>query len=292
MIASMTGFGRAVLKRDDIEVTIEVRSVNNRFLDISLRTPRLLANYEQKIKDLIGRVLSRGRVSLTITIANGNETVNNLTLNRPLAQAYLRLTEDLKQELNLSGNISIEQLLQLPDIINADVPPEENEKYWHVTESGLNEALASLQEMRQQEGGELRKDFGSRITNLEQLLTRIEGMAANRPQAELEKLRQRVKILLKDDKVDESRLEMELAFLADRLDITEECVRFHSHNKAFIQMLDNEQAPGRKLNFLLQEMNREVNTIGSKASSAEISHLVVEIKDEVEKLREQVQNIE
>jgi len=292
MIASMTGFGRAVLKQDDIEVTVEVRSVNNRFLDISLRAPRLLANYEQKIKDLIGKVLSRGRVSLTITIANGNEAVNNLSLNRPLAQAYLRLAEDLKKELNLSGNLSVEQLLQLPDIINADIPPEENDKYWRVTEIGLNEALTSLQEMRRQEGEELRKDFTSRINNLEQLLSRVEAMAVDRPQAELEKLRQRVKMLLKDDKVEESRLEMELAFLADRLDVTEECVRFHSHNKAFLQMLEDEQAPGRKLNFLLQEMNREVNTIGSKASSAEISHLVVEIKDEVEKLREQVQNIE
>lgn len=292
MIASMTGFGRAVVKQNDIEITIEIRSVNNRFLDLSLRIPRILSIYEQNIKDLVGKILSRGRINISITVANGNDTTNNLTLNRPLASAYARLAQEMKNELGLSGEINVSQMLLLPDIINADIPPEENEKYWSCAEIALNKALAEVQSMREREGIELRKDFETRLHHLEELLQKIETLVANRPQVELDKLRQRIKMLLKEEKIDEGRLEMELAFLADRLDVTEECIRFHSHNKAFLLMLDTESAPGRKLNFLLQEMNREVNTIGSKASSAEISHVVVEIKDEVEKLREQVQNIE
>ncbi|MBN2356613.1 YicC family protein [candidate division KSB1 bacterium] len=292
MVASMTGFGRAAIREGDTEVTVEIRSVNNRFLDVSLRVPRILANYEQKIKDLIGKALSRGRINISITIANGNTAISHLSLNRPLANAYVRLSRQMKKELGLKGKLRIDQLLLLPDILNADIPAEEDEKYWLLAERALTTALKELQNMRESEGRELQKDFKTRIRNLEKSIKKIETLSANRPQQELDKLRQRIKSIVNEENVDEGRMEMELSFLADRLDVTEECVRFHSHNKAFIQMLETESAPGRKLNFLLQEMNREANTIGNKASSAEISHLVVEIKDEVEKLREQIQNIE
>lgn len=292
MIASMTGFGRAIVREGDTEVAVEIRSVNNRFFDVSLRIPRILANYEQKIKDLIGKVLTRGRINLTITINNSNHAVGHLTLNRPLAAAYVRLAKQMKKDFGLRGKLRVEQLLALPDIINADVPSAEDDKYWLMAERAITAALQELQAMREQEGRELKKDFQNRIKNLDQIIKKIEKLASDRPQAELEKLRQRVKSLIKDENIDEGRLEMELSLLADRLDVTEECVRFHSHNKAFLQMLEGESAVGRKLNFLLQEMNREANTIGYKAASAEISHLVVQIKDEVEKLREQIQNIE
>ncbi len=292
MIASMTGFGRATVREGDTEVAVEIRSVNNRFFDISMRVPRILTNYEQKIKDLIGKVLTRGRVNLSITINNSTNAIGHLTLNRPLAAAYVKLAQQMKKDFGLRGKLRVEQLLFLPEIINTDLPSEADEKYWQLAERAISHALQELQAMREHEGQELKKDFKNRIKNLEQMIKKIEKLAANRPQEELEKLRQRIKYLMKEENLDQGRLEMELSLLADRLDVTEECVRFHSHNKAFLQMLETESAVGRKLNFLLQEMNREANTIGNKAASAEISHLVVQIKDEVEKLREQIQNIE
>ncbi len=292
MVSSMTGYGRSAYQKDEIEVAVEIRSVNNRFLDISLRNPRILADFENQIKELIGKSLSRGRINISITVQSQNANLQTLTLNKPLALLYHRLATELQQELNLGGRIELGQLLTLPDIIISDDNAPETEKYWECTRQALTAALEELQSMRRNEGAELVRDFMQRIENLEKMIRAIEALAANRPREEMDKLRQRVRALVQEERIEEGRLEMELAFLSDRLDVTEECVRFHSHNKAFVQILENEAAPGRKLNFLLQEMNREANTIGSKASSAEISHLVIEIKDEVEKLREQVQNIE
>ncbi len=292
MVSSMTGYGRAVVKKEEIEVTVEIRSVNNRFLDISLRNPRILADFEGQIKDIIAKTLSRGRINVSITVQSQNANLQTLTLNKPLATTYYRLVKELQQELDLAGEVALGQLLSLPDIIVMDENAPETELFWECTREALTRALDELQTMRRTEGTELLRDFMQRVENLEKMILSIESLSANRPREEIEKLRQRVHALIQEERVDEGRLEMELAFLSDRLDVTEECVRFHSHNKAFIQILQNEAAPGRKLNFLLQEMNREANTIGSKASSAEISHLVIEMKDEVEKLREQVQNIE
>ena len=292
MISSMTGFGRAAHKLDDVEVLVEIRSVNNRFLDFSMRIPRLLADYENQIKDLVGKSLSRGRINISISVTNQSSNVQQLVLNKPMAAAYYRLVQELKQDLGLNGEIQIGQLLSLPDIIVVDDRAPDMERYWECTRAALAKVLDDIKIMRQQEGQQLLKDFVQRIENLDQMITRVAALGEQRPAAELEKLRQRVALLIKEEHVDEGRLENELALMADRLDITEECVRFHSHNQAFLNILENEAAPGRKLNFLLQEMHREVNTIGSKAASVEISHLVVEIKDEVEKLREQIQNIE
>ncbi len=292
MISSMTGFGRASHKIDDIEVLVEIRSVNNRFLDFSLRTPRILSDYESQIKELVGKSLSRGRINVAITVQSENSNMQHLALNKPLAVAYHRLVRELQQDLGLAGEIQLNQLLALPDIIVVDDTTPEADRYWQCTREALNKVLGEIQSMRQQEGEELRKDFVRRIENLDRMITKVSELAVQQPVAEMEKLRQRVALLVKDERIDEGRLESELALMADRMDVTEECVRFHSHNKAFLQILDAESAPGRKLNFLLQEMHREVNTIGSKSASIEISHVVVEIKDEVEKLREQIQNIE
>ncbi|HNS73811.1 MAG TPA: YicC family protein [bacterium] len=292
MISSMTGFGRASHKIGDIEVLVEIRSVNNRFLDFSLRIPRVLADYEAQIKDLVGKSLSRGRINIAISLTSESSNVQQLVLNKPMAHSYYRLVKELQKDLGLAGEIQLSQLLSLPDIIVVDDKTPEAERYWECTRAALVKVLEDIQVMRRKEGEELLKDFVKRINSLDTMITRAAELGAEQPAAEMEKLRQRIALLVKEEHVDEGRLENELALMADRLDITEECVRFHSHNKAFIHILEHENAPGRKLNFLLQEMHREVNTIGSKSSSLGISHLVVEIKDEVEKLREQIQNIE
>lgn len=292
MVSSMTGYGRGQFRSKGVEVSAEIRSVNNRYLDIVLKLPRVLNDYDQKIRELIGRHLSRGRISVTLTITSRENPYETLSLNMPLVETYVRLAREINKKFRLRTPIDVNQLIALPDVILSDAGAKNDDRTWQYTEKALTEALIGLADMRQKEGENLLHDFQNRIRTLDQRLEEIETIAATRPRAELEKLRSRITGLVQEQRVDEQRLELEMALLADRLDITEECVRFHSHNKEFLAILERDEAPGRKLNFLLQEMHREINTIGSKAVSAEISHRVVEIKEEIEKLREQVQNIE
>lgn len=292
MISSMTGYGRGVCTSEGLEVVVEIRSVNNRFLDIISKLPKSLSNYEGKIREIIGKKLSRGRINLWISFANGDEKNTHFKLNKNLADAYLRMAGELQSDFKVEGKVDINQLLSFPDIIEIEDLAVADEHTWRCTQDALNTALDAISNMRKQEGEELRKDFVARVGNLEKLVYKIEENAANGPADHLDKLRERVDKIIASENIDESRLELELALLADRLDVTEECVRFHSHNKLFLDTLEGETSQGRKLNFLLQEMNREANTIGVKAASSVISHLVVQIKEEVERIREQVQNVE
>lgn len=292
MITSMTGYGQSGIKSDDTEVLVEIRSVNNRYLDLSVKVPRSLASYEQRIRDFISARVERGRVTLSIIFKNGEERYQDLQINKGLLQTFVRLIKDAAQEHDMDGTINVQQLLSLPDMLTIDVEKPEDEETWRTVESALAQAIDSMEQMRYDEGAELYKDLESRIRNMDDLVRQIEQYGSSGPKEELDKLRSRVRKLIPDQFVDENRLEMELAIIADRIDVTEECVRFHSHNKMFLDLMDAERSQGRKLNFLLQEMNREANTIGSKAYCSEISHLVVQLKDDIEKIREQVQNIE
>jgi uncharacterized protein (TIGR00255 family) len=292
MISSMTGYGHGVFRMNDVEVTAEVRSLNNRFLDIVLKLPRCLANYEQRVRDMIGSHISRGRINLWVGLTSPEDKYQSLMLNKGLAAAYLRIANELSAELKIDGQIAISQILTLPDVILSGADETGDEFAWQLAEQAIVTALTELREMRNKEGQALCNDLETRIHNLEQLICTIEDLAKNRTLEEFDKLRQRAGKLIGYEKVDEGRLELELALIADRLDVTEECVRFHSHDKLFLEMLQAPESAGRKLNFLLQEMNREANTIGTKAYSSEISHIVVQIKDEVERIREQIQNIE
>jgi len=188
--------------------------------------------------------------------------------------------------------LTIDQIMILPDVIAVESEEAADEETWAIAKTALEEALSQLAEMRRREGVEMEKDFVERINTLESLSNRIEALAVKGPEMELSKIRERVKRLLDNEQIDEYRLEMELALISDRIDISEECIRFKSHITLFREMLQEVKSQGRKLNFLLQEMNREANTMASKAYTAEISHLVVKIKEEIEKVREQVQNIE
>jgi uncharacterized protein (TIGR00255 family) len=292
MISSMTGYGRGLFRSDGTEVAVEIRSVNNRYLDISMKMPRMLSDWDQKARELIGKHVSRGRISVVITLTSQENPYQSLSLNKPLADMYIRIAKKLKQDYKLRSPIDVNQLMNFPDLIISDSNTGTGETYWSFTEKALTQALEELVKMRRQEGLNLLRDFEQRIATLDEQLKRIEQMAEDRPRVELEKLRGRIGYLLPDQRIDDNRLELELALIADRLDITEECVRFHSHNKEFVAILEKEEAPGRKLNFLLQEMHREINTMSNKAANPEISHIVVQVKDEIEKMREQVQNIE
>jgi len=291
MIFSMTGYGRGVETLGDMEITVEIRTVNNRFLDLVMKAPRSLANYEQQIREMVGKYIKRGRVNLWIGITSETDKYQDLVVNKSLITAYTRVAQELNDS-GIQGNIDLNTLLALPDILSVDIDADVDEETWLCAQKAIESALVALNSMRNAEGEHLYSDFVDRITNLEQIIIKIEELSAHAPRESLEKLRERIRKIVPDDAVDTARLELELALIADRIDITEECVRFHSHNKLFLDILANEASQGRKLNYLLQEMNREANTIGSKTSLAEVSHLVVVVKDEIEKIREQIQNIE
>jgi uncharacterized protein (TIGR00255 family) len=213
-------------------------------------------------------------------------------INASAAKGYYKLLNDLRKVVKLKQAVRLEHVLQFSDVLEPIEIESTDDQEWDVLQRALNEAIESLLTMKLNEGEELGKDFRHRIGILEEKLSQIEQLAVEQIPNERVRLRERIKQLLEKEPVDEGRLEMEIALLADRLDVTEECVRFRSHNKFFLEALKDKEPAGRKLNFLIQEMNREANTIGSKSSAAEIAHLVVNIKEELERLREQLQNIE
>jgi len=292
MIASMTGFGRGESTREGITVSVELRTVNNRFLEVTTRLPRSLSLRESDVKELIRRRISRGKVNVVASVEREGTDSAGLAVNSSAARAYYRLLVQLRKTLRLREAVKLEHLLQFSEIFEQKDDGAADTLEWSVLQESLDAALDALAQMRKAEGGELERDFRARIDLLDHALEQIERLSAEQIPVERTRLRERIAQLIEKTPVDENRLEMELALLADRLDVTEECVRFRSHNKFFLEALTLPEPAGRKLNFLIQEMNREANTIGSKSSSTEIAHLVVGMKEELEKIREQLQNIE
>jgi len=292
MVTSMTGYGRGEASSGAHHVSVELRTVNNRFLEIALRLPRSLSLRENDCKEIIRRTISRGKINATVTLDRGGVEAAGLHINPETAKAYYRLLRDLKKALKLREPIRLAHLLQFSEILEQGEEAGADEAEWALTRSALEAAVADLHQMRQKEGRELENDFRARIALLNERLDEVERLSKEQVPRERERLKERIRQLLDTEHVDEGRLELEVALLADRLDVTEECVRFRSHNKFFLEALDGKESPGRRLNFLVQEINREANTIGSKSSAQEIAHIVVGIKEELEKIREQLQNIE
>lgn len=292
MVFSMTGYGRGEVKKDGVETVVEIRSVNNRFCDITLRIPKALSKYEQELKDLVKKRITRGKINISIAIKSPDEKYLGVRADKDIAKAYFNLLDNLRRELGLEGGVRLEHLLTFSDIFSFESESDLEPDSLQTVKEALEMALEDLIKTRQKEGQQLARDLTQRMKNLRRFLDKIEKLSAKRVQGRLEKLREKVKNLTGLDTIDHQRLEMEVALLADRTDVTEECVRLKSHNDHFLNILKTGGVVGRKLDFLLQEMNREANTIGAKASDAEISHIVVEIKEAVEKIREQVQNLE
>jgi uncharacterized protein (TIGR00255 family) len=247
---------------------------------------------ENEIKELVRKRISRGKISLTATVERETVAALPLKVNMAAARAYYRVLNQLRKAVRIRETVKLEHLLRFSEIIETQDLENTDEQEWEVFQQALGESVDALRRMRAQEGAELDKDFRLRIGIIERTLERIEELSRDQVPQERMRLRERIRQLVEQEPIDEGRLELELALMADRLDVTEECVRFRSHNKFFLEVLANGEAAGRKLNFLVQEMNREVNTIGSKSSSPEIAHLVVGVKEELEKIREQLQNIE
>lgn len=293
MISSMTGYGRGEVAQERIIAVAEVRSVNSRFLEVMSRLPRTMSLRENDVKEIVRKKLSRGKVNVVLNITHENNNDAPLKINKAAAKTYYRLLTDLKKSVKLQEKITLDHLLKFPEVLGIDEFERGDDSEWALMQKALGIALDEAALMRQREGKELMTDLMARIEIIDTVIDKVDILVReNIPQMRI-RLEERLKELVSDQSViDAKRLEMEIALYADRLDVTEECVRFRSHNKFFLKALQHEDGAGRKLNFLIQEMNREANTIGSKANSAEIAHLVVGIKEELEKIREQLQNIE
>jgi uncharacterized protein (TIGR00255 family) len=291
MPESMTGFGRGSASAEGHEVSVEVRSVNGRFIEVAVRAPRALADREAEVQALTRAALERGKVSVTVQ-AERAAHVAPLRVDEDAARAYAALLNRLRWATEVQAPVTLDHLLQFKEVFTAAEAPEDASALWAATEAALRDALAACRAMRRQEGAALAQDLHARLDAIEAELSAVEAAAPARIGAHLDALRQRLAALLDGEtRVDPDRLALEVALLADRLDVTEECVRLRSHLAQFRETLDAEGGVGRRLNFLAQELNREVNTISSKANDPGIAHRTVTMKEELEKIREQVQNV-
>jgi uncharacterized protein (TIGR00255 family) len=289
----MTGFGRAEASKDGITATVEIRAVNSRYLDITTRVPRTLSQREKDIKEIVRSYVSRGSLTIGVTLEEDSDATASVSVNKPAARAYMKLLTELRKAAKIRETVKLEHLLKFSEVFEVPHDTESDEGQWSVVGPALRAALEDFGAMRRKEGQELANDLQPRIQRLNETVANIERLSRERIPAERKRLNERIAQLLEDKTIiDQNRLEVEIALLADKLDVTEECVRFRSHNKFFLEAVGAEESAGRKLNFLVQEMNREANTIGSKTNDAEIAHLVVSIKEELEKIREQLQNVE
>ena len=293
MVSSMTGFGRAEVNKNGITVSTEVRSVNSRYLDLTLRLPRNFSQREKEMKDIVRTVLNRGNLNIIVKVEHDSNDVVPLKVNKAAAKSYYKLLNEIRKTVKLPEKVKLEHLLTFSDVLETVDEEETDETEWELVQESVRQALGSLNAMRFQEGSELAADLEKRIRWMDETLNEVEKLSKERIPEERKNLHERIAELVEDKFViDQNRLELEIALLVDKLDVTEECVRYRSHNKYFLEALNKNEAAGRKLNFLVQEMNREANTIGSKSSDATIAHLIVGLKEELEKIREQLQNIE
>lgn len=291
MIVSMTGFGKGRAGNKNLNVETEVKSVNSRYLDVSLRIPSSLMNKDYDIKEIIKSKVKRGKISASIQIKRNGLDEENLVLDEDKLKSYLAFLKSIRKSAKLAEKVKLEHLL-----INKEILISNNfvisDVEFSLVKEALEQALADMVSMKKKEGNELEKDLHKRIENIEAKLKEIEAEAASSVQEYFAKFKEKIKLLIENITNYSDRLELELAIIAEKAEITEECVRLRSHLKFFLNSLEKDEEPGRKLNFLCQEMNREANTISAKTVSTSITHSTVFIREEIEKIREQIQNIE
>lgn len=289
----MTGFGRGEASANGITATLEIKSLNSRYCDISIRLPQALQDYELKLRELVQEKVERGKVNVNVRLDMQATGEPEVTFDKKLLKGYRDLLQTMQKEAGIEEPIRLEHLMNFNEIfVSRETDEETIEACWELVKNAAGDALENLNRMRHQEGEQLKNDLDSRVQHIDDHLETIKTLVKDRVPEARDKLLERIQSLIDDDSFDKERLELEVAVLADKMDVTEEIVRLQSHIKFFRQALGQNQSVGRRLNFLLQEMNREINTIGSKANSSEISHHVVQVKETLEKIREQVQNIE
>ena len=295
MLKSMTAFGRAKLTVGGKDITAEIRSVNNRYFDCNTRLPRAYSYLEEKIKPYLqSRGISRGKVDVSISVEVVETEGIDIALDTAYARGYIEALRRLRDEFGLADDISVMSVARNQEIFSVHKPEEDAEAEWQSILSVLSVAVDAFLAGRAAEGANIERDLRAKVENINKITERIEALSEQSIKGYHQRLRERLTQVLSDNKVtaDENRILTECAIFADRVAIDEELVRLRSHFEAFHSFLTSKDPVGRKLDFLLQEMNREINTVGSKCSNSEIAHLVVDVKTELEKIREQIQNIE
>lgn len=289
---SMTGFGRSKYETEGREYLVEIKSVNNRYSDINIKLPRNISFLEEKVKKTITNSISRGKVDVFISFANNSEKGKKIKINTELAKQYIEELRNLQKETNIIDNISIMDVCKMPEVLNLKTEDDDEELLWQELLECLNNAITSFLLMRENEGTRIKEDLESRIECIKDKIEKISKISTGLVEEYVVKLEKRVNELLKTGVVDETRLAQEIVIYSDKCSVEEELTRLRSHISQFLNLLEETNPVGKKIDFLIQEMNRETNTIGSKANSLEITNLVVDVKTEIENIREQVQNIE
>jgi uncharacterized protein (TIGR00255 family) len=288
----MTAFGRGEAMVDGYRFTVELRTVNHRFCDIRVKLPRKYGEFEEEIKKRLSTDFSRGRIEVSVFHDEVLDKVRHLTLDSELAKTYKRLLQNLQEELELKDDLRLEALLNFRDIFVFQEDEESRRLAWRALEVALDQAVADCLKMREEEGAAIESDLRVRLSRLETLTDEVEMRAPLVVQETRERLQQRIQDLVEEVELDETRLAQEVAYFAEKSDITEELVRLQSHVQQFHDSLGASGPRGRQLEFLLQEMHREINTIGSKSNDLEIAKQVIQVKTELERFREQLQNVE
>ena len=292
MNKSMTGFGRAKCEHEGREYNVEIKSVNHKYSDVSIKIPRQISYLEEKVRKEILTKVSRGKIDVFITLQDYSEKGKNIKINKELAKVYISQLRELAEETGITANIDVIDISKFPEVLN--ISNEDNEEiYWDELRSVLDTALDNFVAMRETEGNKICDDLKVRMERIKEKVSKISSYSAGLVEEYIVKLNTRVKELMSTDVIDENRLAQEIVIFSDKSSIQEELTRLDSHISQFLDLLSNGNSPvGKKLDFIIQEMNREVNTIGSKANSTKISEGVIELKTEIEDVREQIQNIE
>lgn len=292
MIRSMTGYGRSEQTVDAMNITVEIKSVNHRYFEFSAKTPRAYGFLEEKLKSYCNTLVSRGKVECYVSVETLEDSGAQILVNHALAAGYINALKEISQKYELRDDISVVALSRYPDVLSLHKAPDDEEKIWTAVQSVAQAAVSKFIAMREAEGAKLKQDILSRADSILDCVAYIEKRSPETVMEYNAKLLQRMKDLLGEASVDEQRLLTEAAIFADKIAVDEETVRLRSHIAQLRDFMDANEAIGRKLDFLIQEINREANTIGSKAQDVEIAKKVISVKAEVEKIREQVQNIE
>ena len=292
MIRSMTGYGRFEVIEQDTVYSVEVKSVNHRFFEFSVRTPRGYAFLEDKLKNFFSKRVARGKIEVYVGVEGGARTAGVIRVNSDYADSYVAALKEIKKRYGIKGKLTLKDITSNNEVFVTERPKTNDDEVWQAVEKAAEGAVEAFVAMREVEGKRLADDVIGRCNNILQMVATIESRSPETINLYRERLEKKMREVLEDTNIDEQRILTETAIFADKIAVDEETVRLKSHISQLTELLSGDEAVGRKLDFVVQEMNREANTIGSKASDIEIARIVVDIKAEIEKIREQIQNIE
>ncbi|MBQ7108548.1 MAG: YicC family protein [Clostridia bacterium] len=292
MVRSMTGYGRFELLKDGVNYTVEIKSVNHRYFEFSARTPKGCAFLEEKLKAFFADRIARGKIEVYVGMDGGSRSSSVVTVNEAVADSYVEALKTLKKKYGLSGKVSLSDVILNNDVFLIERPKLNEDEVWSAVEQAATGAVEAFIKMRETEGVRLAEDVKSRCNHILEMVGLVEKNAPETLKNYRERLEKKLREVLENSSIDEQRILTEAAIFADKIAVDEETVRLRSHIEQLISMINSDETLGKKFDFVVQEMNREANTIGSKAQNIEITRIVVDIKGEIEKIREQIQNIE